>query len=59
MAKSKLRPNRSKYYHQTKKEWLFDKKSKTLLVVFAVILSVVAIFGLVGAIIKYYKLLSK
>ena len=59
MAKSRLRPNRNKYYHDTKKEWLFNKNSNILLIIFGIILTVVAIVGLVGAILKYYKLISK
>ena len=59
MAKSRLRPNRGKYYHDTKKEWLFGNKSNILLIIFGIILTLVAIAGLVGAILKYFRLLSK
>lgn len=59
MAKSRLRPNRKKYNSKTKKNWLFDKKSNILLIIFGVFLSIVAILTVVGVIMKYVRLMSK
>ena len=59
MAKSRLRPNRKKYYNNVKKNWLFDKKSNMLLIVFGIFLAIAAILALIGAIQKYIQLYSK
>ena len=58
MAKSRLRSNRKRYSKKIKEpKWSIHKKiSMTIL---GVILSILAILAIIGALIKFYRLVTK
>ena len=58
MAKSRLRPNRKQYSKKTK-EPKWSKNKKFFMTVMGVVLSILMILVIIGALMKYYRLVSK
>ncbi|SHG18711.1 hypothetical protein SAMN05444008_12033 [Cnuella takakiae] len=58
MAKSRLRPTRKQYSKKTKDpKW---SKSKTIaMTIIGVLLSILALMAIAGALIQYYRLVTK
>ena len=58
MAKSRLRSNR-KQYSKKIKEPKWSKGKNTFMTILGIVLGALAVLAIIGAVIKYYRLVSK